>query len=212
MVPTAFLFLNLSGIDYHSNFRLAFSTCAMAKWIVRPAAGSSAMIPSEKPASVPSQRLLIFDRLPQHDFRLLVRQSARNRQGLRKLALHSRRTDFKRVAVARNHIFHVQNSSYLLRNQLAIGMGNTFRLIDKDPQQASFTSAKQLDIDDFDSLRAAHAFRHFRDFGYNFLPFKVWHALIAIKKWAFAHCFTPTTLVYTQAVEYRYLAQWPEKG
>src|SRR5580658_2782724 len=56
-----FLFSNCLGVNYQSNFRLAFSTCASGKWITLPVLGSNAatsraMTPCEIPASLPSQR------------------------------------------------------------------------------------------------------------------------------------------------------------
>src|SRR6266404_1084403 len=83
------LFSTCPGVTYHSNFRLAFWTCASGKWIRRPALGSSATMPSETPASLPSQlfwfstgsRSTTFALFPTNLSKSLAFDSLRSRPG-----------------------------------------------------------------------------------------------------------------------------------
>jgi hypothetical protein len=80
--------------------------------------------------------------------------------------------------------------------------GDSARTVDEDPQHSRPSAAQQLDIDDFNALRATHALGDGRDFlddgpfyGGQFL---LHWALAATKKWAFAHSRCPTSsLLYT---------------
>src|ERR1700733_4381103 len=73
---------------------------------------------------------LVFHRFPQHDFCFLSHESLEVFR-LGQLTLQARRADLQRVTVPRYDVLDVQNSSYLLRNKLAIGMRDALRAISR---------------------------------------------------------------------------------
>src|SRR6185437_5450584 len=82
-------------------------------------------------------------------------------------AFDAGRGDLKRIMPARNHIFDVQNSANLLRNQLAIAVGDAFGLIDRDADEAVVPAAFYLYLDHFYSLRPSDSLSDLFDFGRN---------------------------------------------
>jgi hypothetical protein len=73
-----------------------------------------------------------------------------------------------------------------MRNEFAVGVGDALGPVDANSQDPAASGAEQLDVDDFNTLRAAHALGDFGDLGDDFY-FVRNHLFIAIKKWAFAH-------------------------
>src|SRR6185436_5193165 len=72
---------------------------------------------------------LVFYRLAKNDFYLFSYKPLKlPRPG--NLTLQARRADFEGVLSARNYILDVQNGAHVLRDMLAIGVRDAFRLVD----------------------------------------------------------------------------------
>src|ERR1017187_10302490 len=65
---------------------------------------------------------------------------------LEELAFHSGRADFERILAARDDVFDIQNSAYLLRDELAIAMRYAIGLVDGDPDEAVHAASFDLDL------------------------------------------------------------------
>src|SRR5271155_4233075 len=74
---------------------------------------------------------LILDGLAQHYFDLLPNKSLEF-LGPGQLSFDSRRTDFERVARARNDILYVQNGADVVGNKFTIGMSDARGFVDKN--------------------------------------------------------------------------------
>ena len=70
---------------------------------------------------------------------------------------------------AGNHVLDVQNGSHLLRNEFAIGVGDAFRLVDKNAQKPAAAAAQQLNVDNFEAFAGADSFGDFLHFCRDFL-------------------------------------------
>src|SRR5580704_7521543 len=65
--------------------------------------------------------------------------------GLEEFAFHPGGAHFERITAARDNIFDIQDCAYLLGDQLAIAVGDTRGLIDRDADKAVLSAALNFD-------------------------------------------------------------------
>ncbi len=131
---------------------------------------SKATTPCEMPASLPSQRRW-FSTGSRSTTLAFCPTNLSKSFCFGQLTLQARRADLQRIAVPRYDVFHIQNSSYLLRNKLAIGVGDAMRPIrrglagsrpvDENAQEPPPASAQQLQPRQFRFLPARPLARRF---------------------------------------------------
>ena len=66
-------------------------------------------------------------------------------------------------------VFDVQDRAHLLRNQLAIAVGNALWLVDGNADKAAPAAALHRDLDDFHALGGRHARSDCFDLGCHFV-------------------------------------------
>src|SRR5262249_25867354 len=85
--------------------------------------------------------------------------------GFDKFALDARGADLKGIAAARHDVLDVQDRAHLLGNELAVGVGDAGRVVDRDTDETVGAAALDLDLDDFHTFRLGQALCDLFDFG-----------------------------------------------
>src|SRR5205807_655 len=100
---------------------------------------------------------LVLHRLAKHDLDLLADETLEF-AGVGEFPLDAGRADLERVPRARHDVLDVQDRSDVKRNEFAIGVRDTLRLVNEDAQDSAAAAPEQLDLDNFDAFARSNSF------------------------------------------------------